>query len=318
MSKIYKISGEEMNPIDEKNYDSEDDLQERISEYPALLAGDQMDESENKSWLLVTREYNIPDDRDSRGNWSIDHLFLDEDGVPTFVEVKRGEDPRVRRKVVGQMLDYVAHAVAHGSGHDLRNRFESRNGRESAVERVAELIGADYDDHDSIREFWDGVNTNLRAGRVRMLFAAGRMPPELRSIIEFLNEQMGSAEVLGVEVKRYSRHEDEILVPSLVGDTTKSKGDSASISRSSVSLKDLIVEDSIGLSKSDTIYMNYKGNKYESNVRKDGKVIHNGKKHSLSSAAKEVAGTNRNGWIEWETEDGKLLDDLRDEYGSTE
>lgn len=305
-----------MTPINEDNYDSEDDLQKRISEYPDLLAGDQMDESENKSWLQVTREYNIPDDRDSGGNWSIDHLFLDEDGIPTFVEVKRGEDPRVRRRVVGQMLDYVSHAVAHGSGHDLRSRFESRYGRESATERVAELIGTDYDDHDSIQEFWEGVNTNLRAGRVRMLFAADKMPPELRSIIEFLNEQMDSAEVLGVEVKRYSGDEDEVLVPSLLGDTTKSRGGSSGRSTPSTSLKDLIEDEDTDLYEGDNIYMKYKGDTYEASIHKDGSVIYKGEKHSLSSAAKEVTGTSRNGWIEWKTEDGKLLDDLRDEYDS--
>ena len=318
MNQIYKVLEENISPINESKYESEDELQDRISEYPDLLAGDQMDESENKSWLLVTREYNIPDDRDSGGGWSIDHLFLDEDGIPTFVEVKRGEDPRARRKVVGQMLDYVSHAVAHGSGHDLRNRFESRNGRESATKRVAELIGADYDDHDSIREFWDGVNTNLRAGRVRMLFAADRMPPELRSIIEFLNEQMDSAEVLGVEVKRYSGDGDEILVPSLLGDTTKSKDGSSGISRSDVSPKDLIEEDDIDLSVGDKLYMKHKGDVYESNIRKDGSVMYNGEKNSLSGAAEDAAGTSINGWIKWETEDGDSLDDLRDEYNSTE
>jgi len=37
---------------------------------------------------------------------SLDHLFLDEAGVPTLVEVKRSSDTRARREMVAQMLDY--------------------------------------------------------------------------------------------------------------------------------------------------------------------------------------------------------------------
>jgi hypothetical protein len=42
--------------------------------------------------------------------------------------------------------------------------------------------------------FWRQVDANLRAGRVRMVFVADRIPPELRRIVEFLNEQMRPAE----------------------------------------------------------------------------------------------------------------------------
>src|SRR4051794_12230288 len=37
--------------------------------------------------------------------WSLDHLFVDQEGVPTLVEVKRSSDTRARREVVAQMLD---------------------------------------------------------------------------------------------------------------------------------------------------------------------------------------------------------------------
>lgn len=36
--------------------------------------------------------------------WSLDHLFLDQDGVPTLAEVKSASDTRLRREVVGQMF----------------------------------------------------------------------------------------------------------------------------------------------------------------------------------------------------------------------
>jgi hypothetical protein len=60
---------------------------------------------------LVRREKAVPADENGGGRWSLDHLFLDQDGVPTLVEVKRQTDTRIRREVVGQMLDYAANCV---------------------------------------------------------------------------------------------------------------------------------------------------------------------------------------------------------------
>jgi hypothetical protein len=44
--------------------------------------------------------------------WSLDHLVVDQDAVPTFVEVKRASDTPARREVVAQMLDYAANGRA--------------------------------------------------------------------------------------------------------------------------------------------------------------------------------------------------------------
>jgi hypothetical protein len=101
---------DELVEMTEQPYNSEDILQELLAKYPNLLAGDQMDSEEPRRWLLVTREMGLPSD-DLEGNrWSVDHLFLDQDGIPTLVEVKRSSDTRLRREVVGQLLEYAGHA----------------------------------------------------------------------------------------------------------------------------------------------------------------------------------------------------------------
>ena len=107
----------------ETAFAAEVDLQELLAQYPGLLPGDQIDPESPRRWLLVAREVSVPDDTGSR--WALDHLFLDRDGVPTLVEVKRGGDSRIRREVVGQLLDYAAHSSSTGP----RRRFApaSRN-----------------------------------------------------------------------------------------------------------------------------------------------------------------------------------------------
>lgn len=84
-----------------------------LAKHPDLLAGEQIDREEPRRWLLVTREMCVPGDEDGCSRWSLDHLFLDRDAVPTLVEVKRGSDRLVRRAVIGQMLDYAANAVVY-------------------------------------------------------------------------------------------------------------------------------------------------------------------------------------------------------------
>src|SRR5262249_47276394 len=88
----------------EQPYNSETLLQELLAAYPTVLAGDQPNNEAPRRFLLVSREVPVPDQEAGSGRWSLDHLFLDQDGVPTLVEVKRSTDSRIRREVVGQML----------------------------------------------------------------------------------------------------------------------------------------------------------------------------------------------------------------------
>ncbi len=45
------------------------------------------------------------------------------------------------------------------------------------------------------------------------------IPPELRAIVEFLNEQLRSVRVLAVEVKQYVSGDRQTVVPRVIGDT---------------------------------------------------------------------------------------------------
>src|SRR5215207_1256434 len=105
---IFLMRGDdELVEMHESPYEAEEVLQALIARFPSLLAGDQYAGDTPRRWLLVGRETALPDDEDAAGRWSVDHLFLDQDAVPTLVEVKRSSDTRIRREVVGQMLDYA-------------------------------------------------------------------------------------------------------------------------------------------------------------------------------------------------------------------
>ena len=227
--KIYLLEpGGSLTAVKEAEYQSEDLLKELLAKYPDLLAGDQMSERDPRRWLLISREYGVPDGEDSGNRWAVDHLFVDQYGTPTLVEVKGSSDTRLRREVVGQMLDYAAHAVAHWSAMDIRTAFENRCSREGC-DPAAELLRfleRGEEDREGVGGFWNIVETNLRAGKIRMVFVADRIPPELQRTVEFLDEQM-DAEVLAVEVRQFAGDGRRLLVPRMIGQTAAAQGKGA-------------------------------------------------------------------------------------------
>jgi hypothetical protein len=212
----------------ETAYDSENLLQELLEKYPNLLAGDQMDSISPRRWLLVSREMSLASEQDGVSRWSVDHLFLDQDGIPTIVEVKRRSDTRIRREVVGQMLEYASNGVVYWPIEQLRAQFGSYwDKRNQNPDQVLTDFLRNEKDAD---QFWQSVKTNLQAGRVRMVFVADEIPTELRRVVEFLNEQMDPAEVLAVELKQYVGQGLKTLVPRLIGQSEEAKQKKASSS----------------------------------------------------------------------------------------
>ena len=209
---IYLRREGELVRMNEQLYATEAYLQELLANHPDLLSAD----GDPHRWLLISREFGIAAEDDASDRWSVDHLFIDEEAIPTLVEVKRSTDTRMRREVVGQMLDYAANALSHWKVEPIRARFEAEcEGDPQAA--IAAALGDDINPD----EFWKRVETNLAAGRLRLMFVADSIPSELRAIVEFLNQHMPQVDVLALELKQYVDEEakHQTLVPRLIGET---------------------------------------------------------------------------------------------------
>lgn len=226
MDRIYLVEPDgRLNDMMEQPYDNEAALQTLIEKYPKLLAGEQIDERSPRRWLLIKREMGVAAGDEEADRWSLDHLFVDQDGIPTLVEVKRSTDTRIRRNVVGQMLDYAANAVAYWPIEKIRQSFfDTCN--EMDVDPESTLINfldprPETDEEDLIEAFWNTIKQNLNASRIRMVFLADEIPGELRRIVEFLDEQMSEVDVFAIEVKQFKGKGLTTLVPTLVGRSAK-------------------------------------------------------------------------------------------------
>lgn len=190
------------------------DLQPLLARAPRLLAGDR--DGSTGRYVLVQRELGIVHGEDAGARWSLDHLFLDDEGVPTLVEVKQSSNTQIRREVVGQLLEYAANFTNYWSAERIRNSFENAwrdKGREPE-EVLQEAVGVG-----DAEAFWATVDERITARRLRLIFVADAIPSELRQIIEFLNEELRNTEVLGIEIREHAGDGGSLITSRAIGST---------------------------------------------------------------------------------------------------
>jgi RecB family endonuclease NucS len=86
--------------MEELPFNEEKDLQQLLAKHPELLLSDYLGIG-NSNLLLVKREAMVPGDEVGSTTFYLDHLFLDRDGIPTLVEVKRSSNTQIRREIDG-------------------------------------------------------------------------------------------------------------------------------------------------------------------------------------------------------------------------
>ncbi len=211
---LFLKRGDDLAELIEQRYDAEADLQQLLAAHPQLLAGGEIDPDDPRRFMLVRREVPV-------ANLSLDHLFVDQDAIPTLVETKRGEDTRGRREVVAQMLDYAANA-ASGWKADVLREWHAERCRAVGHDPVEDLVAIEHN-LGSDDGFWARVGENLLAGNVRLIFISDAIPDGLRVIVEFLNERMSPTEVLAIEVRQFLAGADQILQARLLGQTVRAR-----------------------------------------------------------------------------------------------
>jgi hypothetical protein len=192
--------------------ESEDRMQALVARYPELITDGDGD------LLLIRREQAIADTDGASGRWSVDHLFVTREAVPVLVELKRAVDTRLRREVVGQMLDYAANATAYWQAGRVAESFARTV---SASDRDPDEVLSDFIGDTEPATFWDQVDANFTAGRLKLVFVADEIPRELARVVEFLNDQM-RADVRAVELRWFAGEGGAVtLSPRIIGETER-------------------------------------------------------------------------------------------------
>lgn len=192
----------------------EDALQTLIERNPKILPGKQMDpgSEDPPRFVFLRREMPI-------SGQSLDLLLADQRGILTLVETKLIQNPESRREVVGQIIEYAANAIqswGNGRAREKAAEFWSRKGR-----NLDDVIREGFEDAEiDIDAFWRSVEENLNDRNLRLIIAADQLRPEVRRIVEYLNQEMENTEVYGLELQCYGDEKASlVLVPRLIGQT---------------------------------------------------------------------------------------------------
>lgn len=218
---IYTVSNGQLTAMTPAAPENEDTMQRLVAEHPEIIS------DRDGALLLIRREQPIGDG-EGDGRWSLDHLFVTREGVPVLVELKRAVDTRLRREVVGQMLDYAANATAHWKAGTIAASFEVT--ARAAGRDPGEMLAAFLGDEEDPEAFWQRVDDSFAAGRVKLVFVADTIPRELARIVEYLNEQM-KAEVRAVELNWFEGQGIRAFTPRIIGETERALAAKSSVRR---------------------------------------------------------------------------------------
>lgn len=192
-------------------------LQALLEQYPSLLSIGQQGEYHQDSWLFIEREVEIPTDERDICQWYLDHLFLDNNAVPTLVEVKCASSTKIRREVIGQMLDYAANAIAYWPIEIIQTKFEATclaKGKDSA-QLVARILNVGDKNKVTYERYWKTVEANINSGQIRLVLLADILPNEIKHIIRFMDKKMETVEVWAVEIGQFI-NENPGIVKNLI------------------------------------------------------------------------------------------------------
>jgi hypothetical protein len=198
--------------------DEERELQDLLQRNPALLVGEQINPDEPRRWLLIKREMSVPDPTTGSGRWAVDFLYVDQDATLTFVECKRHGDTRSRREVIAQVIDYVANSSRLWNREQLVAAASAQAKVDNTTLDLAirQLGASDFPDANSLMQ---AAIAKLSQHDVRIILFMEEAPPELKTIVEFMNKEMTSVEILLIEARMYEVNGAVAVSPTLWGFT---------------------------------------------------------------------------------------------------
>ncbi len=200
---------EEWEKLESFEYSQETELQELLAESPELI--DITDIREGASSLLVAvREFGLP------GSGHTDIVAFSASGDIAVVECKLAANTEIKRKVVGQALEYGAY-LWKTSYERLDRVVKERNGK-SLVELIRERVDDPEWDEEKFRST---IRLRLNSGDFILVIAVDEMNEELSRTIRYLNDCGNPAFAFtALGIQRFQSGDSEILVPHLFGVVT--------------------------------------------------------------------------------------------------
>lgn len=188
---------------------AESELQKLLVESPSLINISEIREGIS-SLVFALSEFGLP------GSGYSDIIAFTPQGDIALIECKLANNPEIKRKVIGQILEYAAH-LWRMKYDDFDNRIEKLRGK-SLADLINDSVAGDWDEEN----FRNGITESLAKGSFILIIVVDEINDELKRIIRYLNECSESAFSLhALEMSQFHADKIEVLVPHLYGLSTK-------------------------------------------------------------------------------------------------
>ncbi len=193
--------------VEAAEYSAEQELQRLLAEDPSLISLQEVRE-DAKPLLVGVREVGLP------GSGSTDIMAFSPDGDIAIIECKLAANAEIKRKVVGQILEYGA--FLWGMRYEDLNELISRKTNADLADWVGNACTSlgipDWDEEG----FRNNIQERLSDGSFILIIAVDEMNEELSRTIRFLNGCGSPSFVFtALEMRRFQKGKTEILVPHL-------------------------------------------------------------------------------------------------------
>ena len=194
MTVLVREAGGSWHEPDAAGYASENALQALLFEHPALVPGVTGD-------VVACREF-------QSGIGPADVVILDSEGSLTIVECKLASNAEIRRKIVGQVLDYGSR-LWHMSIEEFEQIW---------IRADPDRVGPFQRLDDSDGRVREALRVNLSEPRFNLVLAVDQINEDLRRIVEYLNAiTRATTGVMLVEFARFQDRDLEMLMPRTYG-----------------------------------------------------------------------------------------------------
>lgn len=189
---LYRKNGGSWQAPKDSGYLNEDQLQAVIHDFPQLLPG-----VEPNSYAC--REFNTK-------SGPIDNLIINsKNGAITLVECKLAKNQEVRRKIIGQIIDYAA-SLSKMNFQEFHTQWQARGGANLASIKIEES------------SLSQRIEENLEAARFTLLVTVDEINDPLKDMVVYFNNKTDSTtRVALIELGRHLIDGSEIIIPRTFG-----------------------------------------------------------------------------------------------------
>ena len=193
-----------------------------------LLKSPELIETLDGSNLLLTDEVGL-----NGGVWA-DLVGVTSSGDILIIETKLASNAEIRRKIIGQILEYAAR-LWETDYSTFNAHFESKSGK-SLVEAFT------TENEFNNEEFRTQVEQNLRSGKFHLLIAVDEMNDELSRILDFISATGSGLRLEALAIRLYVQGNIEVLAPQRYGVHATPSPSSPAVAK--LSVEDLVAKSS--------------------------------------------------------------------------